>query len=208
MGRRTSISSLLMRIMRDERAKRGPTRGLSAEDARLWRQLTEQVTPLEGRDFVEPTADDVASPEKPPIISRRLPVYAPEPPSRKPTTEPPMTHGAGPGLDRRTAIRMRRGKVEIEGRIDLHGLTLLEAERAFHAFLMASYAQGRRSVLVITGKGTRLDGRIGLIRQAVPEWLNISPLREITRGFSYAAPKDGGEGALYVMLKRSKGDQR
>ncbi|MGY9015413.1 MAG: Smr/MutS family protein, partial [Rhodospirillales bacterium] len=66
-----------------------------------------------------------------------------------------------------------------------------------------SWLADRRMVLVITGKGLRPDGTTGVLRTAVPRWLNESPNRERILGFSYAAPKDGGEGALYVRLKKS-----
>ena len=104
---------------------------------------------------------------------------------------------------------MRRGQMDIEATLDLHGLTQAEAHRALGAFLHGSRSAGRRTVLVITGKGGGKDlgsGRggpgSGVLRDAVPRWLNEGPNRRIIRGFSHAAPKDGGQGALYVLLKR------
>ena len=94
---------------------------------------------------------------------------------------------------------MRRGKVAIEARIDLHGMTQAEAHDALEDFIFDCQASGRRSVLVITGKGVAGEG---ILRAAVPKWLNEH--RRIVRGFSHATPKDGGEGALYVLLKRLK----
>ena len=88
-----------------------------------------------------------------------------------------------------------------EATIDLHGLTRTEAHRALNAFLEGAQEAGRRSVLVITGKGSRGEG---VLRDSVPHWLNAEPNRRMIRAFSHAAPKDGGQGALYVLLKRRK----
>ena len=116
--------------------------------------------------------------------------------------DPDLTHGRAPGLDRRTQTRMRRGQIDIEARIDLHGMTQEQAHRALHAFLLGSREAGRRAVLVITGKG-RHSGE-GVLRDAVPRWLNEDSIRPMIRAFSHAAPKHGGQGALYVLLKRRK----
>lgn len=115
--------------------------------------------------------------------------------------EPELSHGAGPGLDRRSRERMRRGQVDIGARIDLHGMTQAEAHRALGGFLFDAQTSGQKAVLVITGKGKMGEG---ILRDAVPRWLNEPDNRRMIRAFSYAAPKDGGEGALYVLLKRLK----
>ena len=88
--------------------------------------------------------------------------------------------------------------------MDLHGMTQDQAHRALNAFIDASSHAGRRCVLVITGKGGRGDGSVGVLREQVPRWLNQAPLRPLVLAFSYATPKDGGEGALYVLLKRKR----
>lgn len=97
---------------------------------------------------------------------------------------------------------MKRGEMDIDGRIDLHGLTQEAAHVALNGFISRCYALGRRCVLVITGKGTR-EGS-GVLRAAVPRWLNDRPLRGVILAFSHAQPRDGGEGALYVLLKRQR----
>ena len=117
---------------------------------------------------------------------------------------PELRHDAQPGLDKRTAARLRRGQLPVEGRIDLHGLTQDEAHRALSAFLDASLAAGRRCVLVITGKGLGPDGSVGVLRAAVPRWLNEAGIRRHVLAFQQAQPRDGGGGALYVLLKRSR----
>ncbi len=119
-------------------------------------------------------------------------------------SNPPMQHGHADGLDRASRKRMRRGQVTIEARLDLHGMIQTEAHRSLTGFLERAYLSGKRSVLVITGKGLRLSGETGVLRNAVPRWLNEPPMRHWVRGFDYAAPSDGGEGALYILLRRKR----
>lgn len=167
------------------------------EDLALWHAVMDSVEPLKGRD-IPPEQIDAKPPAKrikAVPVQKRKPVIAPKP-------LPELTHGDQPGLDKSTAKRMRRGQVRIEGRIDLHGLTQADAHRALDSFLDAAWHAGKREVLVITGKGTRADGSIGVLRQQVPRWLNEFPNRAKIVAFSHAAPKDGGEGALYVRLKK------
>jgi DNA-nicking Smr family endonuclease len=91
----------------------------------------------------------------------------------------------------------------IEARIDLHGMTQSEAHRVLTGFITGQQAAGRRCVLVITGKGRGKQGA-GILRESVPRWLNEGPLRERVLAFDYARPQDGGEGALYVLLRRKR----
>jgi DNA-nicking Smr family endonuclease len=100
-------------------------------------------------------------------------------------------------------MKLRRGQLPIEARIDLHGMTQIEAHRALGAFLSNQQAAGRRCVLVITGKGSG-NGSSGVLRSQVPRWLNERGNRELMLAFDYARPQDGGEGALYVLLKRNR----
>jgi DNA-nicking Smr family endonuclease len=110
-----------------------------------------------------------------------------------------LVTGHLPDMDKRTAERLAKGQMAIEGRLDLHGLTEERAHAALIHFLASSRSMGRRCVLVITGKG--VEGK-GVIRQALPKWLNGADLRPLVLGFSQSRQKDGGEGAYYVLLKR------
>ena len=121
------------------------------------------------------------------------------------TPLPELEPGAGAGVDKRTAARLRKGQLRIEGRLDLHGMTQAEARRALDQFLARAHDAGRRCLLVISGKGLREDGSTGVLRAALPGWLNQSPNRARVIAFSQATPRDGGEGALYVLLKRKRG---
>ena len=115
-----------------------------------------------------------------------------------------LEHGKGSGMENRTKRRLRRGQIRIEARLDLHGMTQSEAHQRLIDFLEISYSTGCGAVLVITGKGMRSESQKGILRRAVPRWLNQPPLRQFIKAFDYAAPRDGGEGALYVLLRRRR----
>ena len=117
--------------------------------------------------------------------------------------ELPATGRVIPGLDQRTADRLRQGRLEIQARIDLHGMRQAEALHALSGFIQHNHHHGRRLVLVITGKGTLGEGR-GVLRSQVPRWLAEPALRDKVLAFYPARQKDGGDGALYVLLKRRR----
>lgn len=103
--------------------------------------------------------------------------------------------------DRRTFERLKRGKIAIERRLDLHGQTQLEAHDALDRFLVAAAARGLRCILIVTGKG--VDGN-GVLRQMMPRWLAEQGNREKIITYCTAQPQHGGVGALYVLLKRRR----
>jgi DNA-nicking Smr family endonuclease len=123
--------------------------------------------------------------------------------------EKSLLHGTSTGLDKRSAQRMRRGKLEIEARLDLHGCNQDEAYRELKDFIFRTHSQQKRLVLVITGKGNKDFGfdtkkRVGVLREMVPKWLNEQTIRDRIISFDYATQKDGGYGALYVLLKKTR----
>ena len=122
----------------------------------------------------------------------------------RPPPLPELRHGTTTGLDKRNAKKLRKGQHTIEGQLDLHGMTQACAHVAINNFIEVSYIAGKRCVLIITGKGLKKDGAVGVLRLAVPRWLNEKPNRSRVLAFFFATPKDGGEGALYVMLKRKR----
>ncbi len=126
------------------------------------------------------------------------PLGRPEPPFRLPGRPAPRPSG----LDRATETRLRKGRLEPEARIDLHGLPVAVAHRTVSAFILRSRAAGRRLVLVVTGKGGFGDSGPGIIRREAPFWFEAPPLSEIVVNVTPAHPKHGGGGALYVYLKR------
>jgi DNA-nicking Smr family endonuclease len=180
-------------------------------DLELWRAATREVTPLRGRAgvraVIEPPPPEAAEPAPAPK-PRHGPSKAP-----KPRAELPLIGGHHPpGLDRSSAERLKRGKYKIEARIDLHGMTQDRAHRALTDFVARAAQDGLRCVLVITGKGLRKlagdeSGRVrpddlGILRNAVPRWLNEPPTRARILAFGTAQERDGGSGALYVLLRR------
>lgn len=185
-------------------------RRLTREERELWRRTMADVNPLRRKRRRVAEATDLAEPV-PPVPEAKLkvpPAPSPRPvappPRRQPVPPPPdLAPGDSPGVDRRTAARLRRGKLEVEARLDLHGHGRESAHRALNAFIQNSAAAGRRCVLVVTGKGSR-DGGIGVIRAAVPQWLNLAPLREHILSYNAARPQDGGEGAIYILLRRKR----
>ncbi|PHS78975.1 MAG: hypothetical protein COB59_04390 [Rhodospirillaceae bacterium] len=168
-----------------------------AEDAALWTAVTKTVDPLPGRDVPPDKIDAKPLPPKYALIRRRETV-----PMIPKAPLPELSHGNQPGLDKSTAKRLRRGKVQITARLDLHGMTQNEARPALADFIDRAWYAGKREVLVITGKGTRADGAVGVLRQAVPRWLNEAENRLRITAFTHASAKDGGEGALYIRLKK------
>ncbi len=114
---------------------------------------------------------------------------------------PDLSHGRAAGIDRRSAERLRRGRLPIEGRLDLHGLTQEKAAMRLADFIERAESAGKRCLLVITGKGLASGG---ILRDQVPRWLNQAPNRGRVLAFDYARPQHGGSGALYVLLKRRR----
>lgn len=126
----------------------------------------------------------------------------------------PGRHGELPELqmDKRLKQRFQRGALPIEGRLDLHGLTLANAERALSKLIRDSLAQQKRCLLVITGKGARsaegaAQGR-GVLRAWLPEYLKRGPWREQILGVTPARPEMGGTGAFYVLLRRQRESEK
>lgn len=192
------------------------------KDMELWHRVARSAKPLRGRDrnavyspLKQEGGNDVggAAPRRKAAASQsnttrraasdgQLPSAAAKMGTAK-HRQPCLAHGEVAGVDRRTAERMKRGRMQVEARLDLHGLTQAEAHRALDAFVAASYDIGRRCVLIITGKGQgKQEG--GVLRGKVPQWLNQAPNRGRVLAFDYAQQRDGGTGALYVMLRRKR----
>ncbi|MFL2669257.1 MAG: Smr/MutS family protein [Alphaproteobacteria bacterium] len=132
-----------------------------------------------------------------PDIKRNLPLMSPN------RNIAPLAAGRSADLDKRTLERLRRGLLRPEARLDLHGMTQDQAYPSLMSFLEASQAGGKRCVIVITGRGRMTDGG-GILRRETPGWLNSSTARSRVLGFATARPRDGGVGALYVLLRRAR----
>ena len=98
-----------------------------------------------------------------------------------------------------------RGRSDIEARLDLHGMTQPHAHRALSVFLQRAHLEGLTFVLVITGKGKMGSGtERGVLRRQVPQWLSQPEFRALVVGFEEAHVGHGGEGALYVRIRRAR----
>ena len=184
----------------------------------MWRLAVADVTPIAGRPAAEaetagaaaealadarvPVADGAArSPQLPRLgnagarVGSR-PAAAPSPVELVP--------GTASGIDKRTLARLRRGLIAPDSRVDLHNHTQEQAHRLLDAVLASSQMAGRRCVLVITGKGYGPGGAVGVLKTMVPRWLNEQPNRSRVLAFCHAPAAQGGEGALYVLLRRPK----
>ena len=171
-------------------------RVLSAEERVLWTTVTKSIAPL--RESGE-SGDD-----KGPVGG----TVPPKPSAARPLPMPPSTadrkHLPLAPLGRRMNQRVARGKEGIDGRLDLHGLTQVEAHATLLRFLRTASSRGARLVLVITGKGARAaDGERGVLKRQVPQWLGLPEFRALVVGFEDAHVAHGGEGALYVRVRRS-----
>ena len=189
---------------------------LSSDDAALWQEVVKTADPL------HPTKRASALPEQPKpkpspkpdhTISHfqlgqqaraKLPSHDIAPALRERMNSAPLR------MDKKTFTKMRRGKVRPEGKMDLHGMTLAAAHPTLMRFVMDGHADGKRLLLVVTGKGksTRDDGPIpirrGVLRHQVPQWLAMPPMGAVVSQVTQAHISHGGEGAYYVYLRRAR----
>ncbi|TWT14898.1 DNA mismatch repair protein MutS [Reyranella sp. CPCC 100927] len=172
------------------------------DPAALFHAAMKDARPLKGRRSrtTKPPSATRGPMPRTPATARRVTPAAKSP-------APPLDPTSATGLDRATADKLRRGRLEPDARLDLHGLTLAQAERTLARFLERAQSTGCRVVLVITGKGLReLDGRMseGRIRAEFPHWLNRPENRTRIYGVRTAHVRHGGGGAFYVMIRRPR----
>ena len=181
-------------------------RKLTPDEAKLWSQVAETTDPLPRAEL--PKADDLAEaangePEQMPLATSAPPL----PPKPSPGDAPP-----GAPLDRRELRQLASGRAALSVRIDLHGMRQREAHNALFAFLQRAQAAGEKYALVITGKGAAKGrdelepGREapGVLKRAVPLWLDEPAFRSLVVGYGPAHARHGGGGALYVRLRRAR----
>jgi len=176
-------------------------RSLSEEERQLWESVAKQVRPLrKSPRLVRPHAAEsevaIGAQPTPPLRPPSPVKIAPPPRPQAPPLAP---------IGRRERARISRGKQEIDARIDLHGMTQTRAHRALFGFLQRAHHEGLTLVLVITGKG-KIGGEAerGVLRRQVPQWLSLPEFRALVVGFEEAHIGHGGEGALYVRVRRAR----
>ena len=191
-------------------------RVLSEEERALWDSVAKQTKPLRKKSRLAKTSHAKtphaktshakasaasSSSVKPPAAPTRP---TPSPPPSRPgkSVVPPLV-----SLGRRERTRLSRGRDEIEARLDLHGMTQVRAHHALLGFLQRAHSGGMTFVLVITGKGKvgSAEQERGVLRRQVPHWLSQPEFRALVVGFEEAHVGHGGEGALYIRVRRARG---
>lgn len=206
--------------MTDRRRPKTPTEA----ELELWRSVVSDATPIAGKRRASP-----AKQAKPtvPVAPPAAPTGPAGPVQAAPVTPPaerlaellrtvpmkekgkvnvqlaPSPLGRVHGVDKRTDEKVRKGRMGIDARIDLHGMTQSEAHGLLISFIRRSHAAGRRMVLIITGKGQMPRGE-GVLRLSVPRWLREADVGRMVLSVHQAQPQHGGGGAYYVLLRRRR----
>ena len=195
-------------------SKRDPRR--LPHDFHLWTAVASTVDPLRRKGLLKfgsvPLPLPVEDSPVPQVTGKAPPKRKPPKPAFLPPYQAPLPSANLPEKGVEPSIRKKvvRGRIEIDGRIDLHGMTQTEARGALHRFIQSRFSRGDRTVLVITGKGAKTDSDYiaamterGVLRTMLPIWLSEPSLAALVSGWSVAARGHGGEGAWYVRLRRA-----
>jgi DNA-nicking Smr family endonuclease len=183
-------------------------RPLSEEERALWKTYARSIKPLRSTaKTAEPDIEEAKAPVKMPAK-----LHTPSRVAASREISTPKLPALAP-LDRRTKKRVARGRDPIEARLDLHGMTQMQAHAELLRFLRRAQADGAKTVLVVTGKGFGahsrggehgMDRERGVLRRQVPMWLALPEFRLLVVGFDDAHVGHGGQGALYVRLRRAR----
>ena len=171
---------------------------LKLEDRILWEKVARSTKPMQGRMFPSFAVEETANAPDP-LSAAAQPAQAEAP---KSALSPKKLKPHPDRLDDTTRSKLAKGRLPLSGRIDLHGLTQGEAHGLLHSFLYRAHAHGLRHVLIITGKGSSL-GSDGILRQAVPHWFATPSFRPLVSAYEFAHRSHGGDGAIYVRLRRT-----
>ncbi|SDY39538.1 DNA-nicking endonuclease, Smr domain [Jannaschia faecimaris] len=187
-------------------------RGLSFEDREIWSRYKQSADPLHpDQPEPEPDSNPMPTPKRPRYVapfemgSRARPRtsgHALLPSISDQVNKAPLR------MDSKTHQRMRAGKLRPEAKLDLHGMTLDVAHPALTRFILSAQAEGKRLVIVVTGKGKAkpdhgpIPTRLGVLKHQVPQWLRLAPLSGVVLQVTEAHRSHGGSGAYYVYLRR------
>lgn len=177
-------------------------KGLTREDQLLWSKVARSVAPMKGKSVPETPAEEDATVGSE-ATSSQLPAVMADAKHRAEILRRRAPQPAS--IDRPTKKKLAKGRLAIEAKIDLHGMTQTEAYGTLLSFLHNAYAHGRRHVLVVTGKGSSM-GSDGILRRQVPAWFSTPAFRGLVSAHEDAARHHGGQGALYVRLRRRPGE--
>ena len=189
-------------VLPDSSAPSRGRRHLSEEERALWDSVARQVKPLRKKPRV-PKAPAAAVPEPAAAAAKHMASPRPIAPIAVSKPSKPAVPPLAP-LGRRERTRLSKGRSEIDARLDLHGMTQTRAHRRLLAFLQRAHHDGLTFVLVITGKGVAGGAERGVLRRQVPQWLALPEFRTLVVGFEEAHIGHGGEGALYVRIRRAR----
>lgn len=169
------------------------------DDDKIWEEFTQNIIKIESGNTVLKT--------QPKELKVKKHIKTPEIEISK--NDEALSLGSFANIDKNTARRFRRGEMGIEATLDLHGYTEEKAYNAVFSFIKNTYSQGKRSVIIVTGKGTRRDegdffSSKGVLRERVPQWLNSEELRPFILSFIHPEQKLGGSGALQILLRRKR----
>lgn len=167
-------------------------KGLTPDDAAIWRRVAKTVRPAPDK-ILPDGQDDMGAAMLPRGAGRMAPMTAP--PSQPRPYEPPSSKPLDRAMDRKT----RRGKIEVDMKIDLHDMTQDEALSALVSGLHRARGRNARCILIVTGKGSINHG--GVLRRRLPEWLARADIRPMIARYAQAHIRHGGAGAYYVYLK-------
>lgn len=183
---------------------------MDEEDKKLWKHVTRDIIPL------LPETQEDATPAKKtpprPIKREKIPRPLAQPPASQAIAKQTKTSMDGrDGIDARNWERFRKGKMPLDGILDLHGMRQDEALNALTQFIERHYRRKSRFLIVITGKGSRKlqqseEGEIGVLKKNFSRWLDLPTLDEKILKYAPAQPKDGGSGAFYVLLRSNAKD--
>ncbi|MEL6172135.1 MAG: Smr/MutS family protein [Pseudomonadota bacterium] len=191
-------------------------RKLTPDELELWQRVTSTTRRLHLQENAKemPFVQPKPTPAKQPAPLKKFSVGQNTAPGKEPlsgaTFVPDTLASSTIQMDLKKHGQLKRGKLDPEARIDLHGMTLARAQPKLTGFIMDSHAKGKRLVLVITGKGKDRDEggpipmRQGVLRHAVPQWLAAPPLSKLVLQITQAHGRHGGGGAYYVYLRRSR----
>jgi len=182
-------------------------RHINSEESELWAQVVDGVSKININEkdksdyFIKNKTAQSMIPPKPSNSSIQFS-----------TTILEQTVGRQIVVDKKTFSKLKKGQIEPENKLDLHGMNFRKAHKEVLSFIMESNRKNSRLVLIITGKGQIdkkerdffLENNSGTLKKALPGWLSVDPLKNLILNFTLAHNNHGGEGAYYVYLKRNR----